>query len=72
MSNNQEKQTIFQKFASITGYVRSLMLAQKRGTRISELWSKLTFLLEQQINFILKKETESFKEDISTCFVSLC
>ena len=50
---NQDKSMIFWQFASIAGNVRSFMLAQKYRPRIPELWPKFTFLLKQQIKFIL-------------------
>ena len=44
---------IFWHFADAAHCEKSLMLAQKCKTRISEFWPKLVFLLEQQIKSIL-------------------
>ena len=44
---------IFRQHASVAVCVQSLMLAQKCRPRISEFWPKFTFLLEQQIKFVL-------------------
>ena len=50
---NQEISMTFRQVACAAGYVQSFMLAQNCRIRISEFWSKLTFLLEQQIKFVL-------------------
>ena len=50
-NSNQRKSTILRQFANIAGWVLSFMLAQKRRPRISEFWTKFTFLSEQQLKF---------------------
>ena len=46
----QEKSMAFRQLESVGRCMQSFISAQIRGPRITELWVKVTFLLEQQIN----------------------
>ena len=48
------KSMILRQFASVADCVLSFMLARKCRPGISEFCSKFTFLLEQQIKFVLR------------------
>ena len=50
---DQERSTIFGKFTSPAGQVRSCVLAKNSRLRISDFWPKLPILLKQQIRFVL-------------------
>ena len=55
----------FKQFESVASCISSFMLAQKRRPRISEFRPKFTFLLEQQIKFILSLTYPSFSLTVS-------